>query len=264
MTSTYVFGADEDLAHEQLQILSALWDDYSERMLDGIGIPDGARCLDIGPGIGSTTRMLAQRSGASGTTTAVDIDTEHAFAAGLADVPRVDVIEHDINDGVPEGGPFDVVHARLVLMHLPQRERILGELVDALRPGGWLVIADNGHLPRIISAPQDEDIRVFDRFQELAEANATRRGLSFEWALEIDRHMTTIGLENVHGTHLTHAGDGGSMEARLSHNYARQMETSLLNAGIPAHDVHLYRDMWLDPAYRFWFYAFACWAGRRA
>lgn len=50
MESEYVFGSEADLAAEQLEILSALWDPYTERTLDGIGIEPGARCLDIGPG----------------------------------------------------------------------------------------------------------------------------------------------------------------------------------------------------------------------
>ncbi len=37
---------------------------------------------------------------------------------------------------------FDLIHARLVLIHIPAREAVLERLVTALRPGGWLVIED--------------------------------------------------------------------------------------------------------------------------
>lgn len=126
-----------------------------------------------------------------------------------------------------------------------------------------MVVADNGHLPRIIASPDPQDVEVFDRFQELALANANRLGLSFEWAERIDQHMADNGLVDVHGVHLTHSATGGSLEARLSHNYVRQMQSSLLRAGIPAADVDRYRRMWTDPRFRFWFYDFACWAGQR-
>ena len=41
----------------------------------------------------------------------------------------------------PEG-PFDLVHARLVLVHLPDRDRALRTMIDVLRPGGWLLVED--------------------------------------------------------------------------------------------------------------------------
>lgn len=37
---------------------------------------------------------------------------------------------------------FDLMHARLVLEHLPRREDVLDRLVSALRPGGWLLLED--------------------------------------------------------------------------------------------------------------------------
>ena len=37
---------------------------------------------------------------------------------------------------------FDLVHERLVLVHVPERVAALGRLVSALRPGGWLLAED--------------------------------------------------------------------------------------------------------------------------
>ena len=41
-------------------------------------------------------------------------------------------------DPLPEEA-FDLIHARLVLMHVPEREQVLASLVAAPKPGGWLV-----------------------------------------------------------------------------------------------------------------------------
>ena len=49
---------------------------------------------------------------------------------------------HDVAREAPPGDPFDLVHARLVLVHLPDRERALAAMVGALRPGGWLLVED--------------------------------------------------------------------------------------------------------------------------
>jgi len=52
------------------------------------------------------------------------------------------VIRHDVGvDPLPEAA-FDLVHARLVLIHVPQAAAALARLAAALRPGGWLVIED--------------------------------------------------------------------------------------------------------------------------
>ena len=50
---------------------------------------------------------------------------------------------HDLTAGGPvPGGPFDVVYARLLLFHLPQRVAVLARLWDAVAPGGHLVVQD--------------------------------------------------------------------------------------------------------------------------
>ena len=52
---------------------------------------------------------------------------------------------HDITaDAIPLAR-YDLIHARLVLSHLPQRREVLVRLTQALRPGGWLVIEDFCH-----------------------------------------------------------------------------------------------------------------------
>jgi SAM-dependent methyltransferase len=56
--------------------------------------------------------------------------------------PGVQVIRHDVVSDDPPDGGFDLVHARLVLVHLPRREEALRRMVSALRPGGWLLVED--------------------------------------------------------------------------------------------------------------------------
>ena len=50
---------------------------------------------------------------------------------------------HDLTAGEPiPGAPFDLVYARLLLFHLPQRAEVLARLWDAVAPGGHLVVQD--------------------------------------------------------------------------------------------------------------------------
>ena len=65
---------------------------------------------------------------------------EAKFVSAI-DAPNLEVREHNIvSDPLDEVEPFDLVHTRAVLDHLPKRDVDHQPLVEALRPGGWLVV----------------------------------------------------------------------------------------------------------------------------
>ena len=110
-----------------------------------IGVPDRCRrdrrmgVLEIGAGGGSIASWLAEQVGPTGSVLATDIDPRFIPASELA---HLEVVRHDVTaDAIPEAR-YDLIHARLVLSHLPQRGDVMVRLVQALRPGGWLVIED--------------------------------------------------------------------------------------------------------------------------
>ena len=66
-------------------------------------------------------------------------------------------------DAAIPGAPYDLVYARLVLFHLPERVAVLGRLWDAVAPGGHLVVQDYdlaavGSVPRM---PIDDQLAGF-------------------------------------------------------------------------------------------------------
>jgi SAM-dependent methyltransferase len=71
--------------------------------------------------------------------TATDLETD--FLAELS-LPNLEVLRHDVRiDEFPER-TFDLIHARTVLMHLPERMATLRRMVSWLAPGGWLLVED--------------------------------------------------------------------------------------------------------------------------
>lgn len=123
-------------ASTRFAALAALFDPTTERHLRDRGVGPGWRCLEVGGGGGSIARWLRERVGPEGRVMVTDIDTRFLDQAAL---PDVEVCRHDITrDGLPEAA-FDVIHTRMVLMHLPARDHVLSRLVLALKPGGWLV-----------------------------------------------------------------------------------------------------------------------------
>ena len=52
------------------------------------------------------------------------------------------VLRHDVGAEDPPATDLDLVHARLVLTHVPQREAALTSMTAALRSGGWILVED--------------------------------------------------------------------------------------------------------------------------
>jgi SAM-dependent methyltransferase len=259
-TSEYLLDTGSDLGREQLDHLAYLFDPVSTRFIDEIGVEAGQRCLDVGAGGGSIARWLAERTGPSGTVVAVDIDTSR-----LRPDQGVEIHRHDINDGLPVAGPFDLIHARFVLMHLSRRTEIVTTLVDALAPGGWLVIGDFSDRPRhVLSAPDPASADLFDRVQCIGHAMTARLGSTLEWAQQAPHRLARAGLTNIHAGEHTTTTAGGTAGCLLHRNYARQIAPRLLAEGLTDEELTRYQDLMLDPRFRGWFYQFVQTRGQAA
>src|SRR5207249_5000144 len=137
--AAYLLEHDWEQEPRRLQLLEEHADSTSVRRLEATGIDTGWSCLEIGAGRGSIARWLGERVGPSGHVVALDLDT--SLLTDL-DEPNIDVIEGDLLEiGLAEGS-FDLVHARLVLMHIPERWRALERIASLLRPGGHLVLEE--------------------------------------------------------------------------------------------------------------------------
>jgi SAM-dependent methyltransferase len=135
----YAFaGAEHDLERRRLALLEECCDPVTFAQLDAIGVAEGWHCLDVGAGAGSVSRRLAARVGPGGRVVAADLNPRF-----LVDVPaNVEVRELDVTRDELEPGAFDLVHVRLLLMHLPDPVDALRRMIGALRPGGWLLTTE--------------------------------------------------------------------------------------------------------------------------
>ena len=158
--STYAFDQAWQKERDRLTALEALYDGASRRLLDGLGITAGWRCLEVGCGAGGIALWLADRVGETGHVLATDLDTRFLDGHGR---PNLEVRTHDIVTDPLDEAAFDVIHARAVVEHVADRELVIKRLAAALRPGGWMLIeevdfggATAGMLAEYVSAPEPE------------------------------------------------------------------------------------------------------------
>jgi SAM-dependent methyltransferase len=187
--SDYVFGDGGADDRARLDALGALYDDGTIRRLSALGVPAGGRCWEVGAGSGTIARWLAEQVGEGGHVLATDLDTR--FLEGLP--APVTVQEHDLLAEPPAEASFDVVHARAVLEHIPERETALANMVRAVRPGGW-VLAEDVLFHQGFSDPPDPLMRkVYAAF----DTGFRAAGADPEFGVALPRALEEAGLVDV-------------------------------------------------------------------
>jgi SAM-dependent methyltransferase len=173
----------------RLLALEEGYDPGTVSRLENLGVGRGWNCLEVGAGAGSIARWLSRRVGAEGEVVATDLDTSFldAFDADNVKIRQLDLR----SDNLPESR-FDLVHTRFVLGHIPERAEILGKLIGALRPGGWLLLEeldsfawgaiDSGLHPEVVLA----GLALLDR-----------QGFASRWGREMPRLLRDRGLVNI-------------------------------------------------------------------
>jgi SAM-dependent methyltransferase len=144
-STEYVLGGSEaELA--RLRAQAADYEASSSWLLDMIGIRPGSRVLDVGCGPIGILRLLSERVGSEGEV--VGLEREQRFAEmarweverlGLTNVV---VVQADALSSGLDRNSFDLVHERLVMVNVPEREQLLSEMLALTAPGGAIALED--------------------------------------------------------------------------------------------------------------------------
>jgi SAM-dependent methyltransferase len=181
-------------AGQRFDALAELFDASTFRHLTAVGLGSGWRVWEVGAGGPSVPIWLAGRVGPEGRVLATDIDTRW-----LDGTPGVEVVRHDVAaDPAPEG-PFDLVHARLLLVHVPDRDTALTRMAAALRPGGWLVVedADPALQPLVCLENNSPAEELANRLKSGFRRLLADRGADLAFGRTLPRRLREIGLVDV-------------------------------------------------------------------
>jgi SAM-dependent methyltransferase len=221
--TTGLLSKDLPTEGARLRLLEKAYDPGTVRILERLDIAPNWRCLELGAGAGSIAYWLAERV-PQGSVVAADIDPRFIDAerAPQLTVRRMDVNEEDFTPGT-----FDLVHARAVFMHLPQREEVLRRAVRWLAPGGWLVLEDVYFLPA-----EDSPYVEWQQVQRAWLAALAAQGIDLAWARRLPARLAAAGCTSV-GVSVTPGGLGiDAVQDELLSIRLRQSGPSLIESGL--------------------------------
>ncbi|MGW4270984.1 methyltransferase domain-containing protein [Streptomyces seoulensis] len=195
----YLLDNRQSEAGTRFEALGELFDPVTFRHIDQLGISAGMRCWEVGAGGPSVPLGLAARVGPTGAVLATDIDTSWLEGVGDLGGGVVETRRHDVAADPPPPGGFDLVHARLVLVHVTDRAEALRRMIQALRPGGRLLLEDADPALQPLLCPDESgpEQRLANRLRSGFRALMAERGADLAYGRTLPRLLREAGLADV-------------------------------------------------------------------
>jgi SAM-dependent methyltransferase len=230
--SAYVFG-DVALDRElpRLRQIEEALDPASRRLLEVAGPAPGTTCLEVGAGAGSIATWLADAVGRNGKVVALDLAPRFAPSP---ERPQLRVVQGDIREW--DGGEYDLVHARYVLIHVADAARALERVAASVRPGGWVVLEEPDFLAsRFASGPAEEGAS-FDRVNAAIARMFRDRGMDPGFGARLPAMLQSLGLALVSVESEAHLVPGGSRMAMMMGASTAQLREKYVATGLASDD----------------------------
>jgi len=253
---------EDEVEHNRLRLLERIFDPITIRHLEITLASEGWNCLEVGAGAGSVARWLSARVGPTGRVVATDIDLRFLRQATL---PNLEIRQHDIIKDDLETGLYDLVHCRCLLMHLPDPEKGLKRMANAVRPGGWLVIEELDYGSTLSTDVTDPSAVTYtSTMRALYEFHRKRGTLDAYFGRRVRSLVEELGFIDVGQEGWTRMSRGGEPLVRWGSMTLQAAAKPMIAAGLLTQEQHdSVQRLLLDPT----FYApawtlFAAW-GRR-
>jgi SAM-dependent methyltransferase len=200
---------------------------------------EGARCLELGAGNGSIAIWLAEQVGPDGEVVATDLDTRH-----IPPHERVSVVHQDLlKDPLPPG-PFDLIHTRLLLGHLQNREVLLAEICKQLAPGGTVLIeefnlVDDKRTMPVLHAPKDQPglPELWARFEKTRNELFFSSGADGSFGIRVHGLLMDAGMTDVKSVTYCESWQGGDPGSQHAAGALLQLRPKLLEHGFDADEL---------------------------
>ncbi len=258
----YVFTSAEDqLELTRLQAIEREFDPASCRRLYATGLTTGWRCLEVGPGAGSLMQWMGARVGPTGLVMALDLSPKFLTTPRPA---HIEVQQGDIRTASLPQGSFDLVHARYVLIHLPDYEIALSRMLAALKPGGWIVLEEPDFSVSRGIIGTAAQLAAMEHINQAIHGMYESRGMDDALGLKLLSLLQGRGLCDLSMENDAPVSAGGSGLAKMMAMSAEQLRDKYLATGLVSEaDLQGYRQMAEDSQSRAVYYATVAVAGRK-
>jgi SAM-dependent methyltransferase len=155
--------------------------------------------------------LIDWRSASARSSRVVATDLNARHLAVRATAPTIEIRRHDAVKEALEERAFDLIHVRLVLEHLPERDLVLPKLVRALRSGGWWLVESVDYVAAVLVS--ELGAHDHERSQRIRVRQFEGAGIKFDLGRHLPRMQRTNGLVEV-GNERSRLHDGGRLARR--------------------------------------------------
>jgi SAM-dependent methyltransferase len=204
----------------------------SVELLDRIGLLPGQSAIDLGCGPSGILNLLSAAVSPGGRVVGLDADPAHTAMAihyvGELGLSNVELVTADARlTGLPTGS-FDLVHARTLLITIPEPAQVIAEMVRLARPGGWVASQE----PDVEHALCYPALPAWDRMREIFRASFGRSGAD----LHIGRRLTELyrqaGLDDIEVAVHAPAYPAGHSRRTLLPDLVRSLRPIIVGLGL--------------------------------
>jgi ubiquinone/menaquinone biosynthesis C-methylase UbiE len=230
-TDVYALGRDPGES-ARLQRQSGELRPDSAALLDRVGLGPGQDAIDLGCGPRGVLDLLAERVAPGGRVVGLDADPAHVamareFAAqpGLA---SVQIVAADARrTGLPPGS-FDLVHARTLLVNLPEPAEVLAEMVRLAKPGGWVASLE----PDVEHALCYPAHPAYTRMWELFRAAFSRNGADLLIGRRLAELYRQAGLHDIGVEARARVCQPGDSRRTIGPDLVRSLHPAIVSLGL--------------------------------
>ena len=208
----------------------------SAALLDRVGLRPGQSAIDLGCGPRGILDLLADQVSPGGRVVGLDADPVHtAMAAEFVSaraLSGVDIVTADArHTGLPSGS-FDLVHARTLLINLPDPAQVVAEMVRLARPGGAVAVAvavaesDTEHALCFPPNP------AFDRICQIFPMAFSRNGADPAIGRRVPELFRQAGLTRVEVESRTQMYPPGNSRRMVRLDLVRSMRPQIMEMGL--------------------------------
>ncbi len=220
--------------YQRLERQALLWQPLAIRMLKEAGIKEGMKCVDVGCGTGSVTRLMGSMVGMSGSVLGIDIDEKIGneslnILRAKGDSQYYFEVKDITKAGAFEAATYDFIYTRFVLIHQTDPASILHNLFAALKPGGVLVVQDYDLLS-VKSNGKTKEITEHIRY--LMNEVFTRTGKDPEMGMHLSSYFQQAGIGKPDGTDASSIVTPASYFMAMIKAVAISMKAGIIGMGL--------------------------------